>query len=107
MGGYTNWAFDSSKVCEVCWSEPLQGLETHCDRYRNSPVMHELVPDEFRPVLFDQGVRIPFPAPTKRIRPPRTKTHAPFKGKSKLSYHPEPKASSREIGSCSDGKSSD
>mmetsp|Transcript_86095 Transcript_86095/g.135180 ORF Transcript_86095/g.135180 Transcript_86095/m.135180 type:complete len:309 (-) Transcript_86095:193-1119(-) len=69
--GFTDWSVVSQKVCEVSWSEPLQGLQAHIDRYRNSPVMHESVPDEYRPVLFKEGVRIDFPAPTKRIRAPR------------------------------------
>jgi hypothetical protein len=69
--GFTDWSVVSQKVCEVSWSEPLQGLQAHIDRYRNSPVMHESVPDEYRPVLFKDGVRVDFPAATKRIRAPR------------------------------------
>lgn len=57
--------------CEASWSEPRQGLQEHVDRYRNSPVMHKTVPDEYKPVLFEGSVRIAFPAPTKAIRPPR------------------------------------
>jgi len=57
--------------CEASWSEPRQGLEEHIERYRNSPVMHKSVQDECKPVLFEDGMRIPFPAPTKAIRPPR------------------------------------
>merc|ERR1712026_538534 len=26
-------------MCEVSWGDPLQGLQAHIDRYRNSPVM--------------------------------------------------------------------
>ena len=37
----------SQKVCEVCWGNPLQGLGAHIVRYRNSPVMHQSVPDEY------------------------------------------------------------
>jgi len=57
--------------CEASWSEPRQGLPEHVERYRNSPVMHKTVPDEYKPVLFEGSVRIAFPAPTKAIRPPR------------------------------------
>eukprot|EP00440_Ansanella_granifera_P045246 gb/GFBE01049029.1/.p1 GENE.gb/GFBE01049029.1/~~gb/GFBE01049029.1/.p1 ORF type:complete len:388 (+),score=67.56 gb/GFBE01049029.1/:1-1164(+) len=72
------WAtFGGAQVCqeekaiEVSWSRPLQGLEAHVARYRNSPVMSEEVPDSCRPLLFKDGQLIPFPAPEKRIRPPR------------------------------------
>jgi len=69
--GFRRWRFNSAKVCEVVWGEPLQGLEAHIDRYRNSPVMHGSVPDGCKPVIFESGLRQPFPAPTKRIRAPR------------------------------------
>jgi len=73
MDGFSAWdpRVRSKKVCSVSWSQPLQGLEAHIARYRNSPTMHEVVPDAYRPVLFANGVRIDFPSPTKRIKPPR------------------------------------
>jgi len=73
FGGFNSWKFSSQKVCEAAWGAPLQGLEQHIYRYKNSPLMHPDVPDEFKPVLFKDGVRIVFPDPTKRIRPPRMK----------------------------------
>jgi len=69
--GFRHWRFHSAKVCEVVWGEPLQGLEAHIDRYRNSPVMHGSIPDGYKPVIYESGVRQPFPAPSKRIRAPR------------------------------------
>jgi RNA recognition motif-containing protein len=71
LNGFSDWIVQSQKVCQVCWGEPLQGLEAHIERYRSSPVMHNSVPDEFKPIIFKNGVRVPFPAPTKRIRKPR------------------------------------
>jgi hypothetical protein len=65
------WSFDSSKVCEVSWAHPHQGLDSHIERYRNSPVMHPSMPDEYKPAIFDGGKRISFPRPTKAIRAPR------------------------------------
>jgi len=70
---YNKWKVPSQKVCSVVWSGPVQGLSAHTDRYRNSPVMHESVPDEYKPVVFIDGVRVPFPPPTKRIRAPRAR----------------------------------
>lgn len=71
--GFESWQVSSQKVCEVCWGDPLQGLAAHIERYRNSPVMHEGVPDGCKPAVFTEGCRIPFPPPTKRIRAPRAK----------------------------------
>lgn len=70
---FSNWKLASQKVCEVSWGQPLQGISAHIERYRNSPVMHEDVPPEYKPILFQNGVQIDFPPPTKRIRPPRVK----------------------------------
>lgn len=75
LSGYNGWALASSKVCEVAWGAPdHQGLQKHIERYRNSPVMHDEVPDKYRPMLFEDGKQIPFPAPTKTPRKPRIKT---------------------------------
>jgi len=69
--GFHDWGVVSEKVCEVCWSSVLQGVAAHVERYRNSPVMHPSVPDSFKPMLFRNGDRVAFPAPTKTLRPPR------------------------------------
>lgn len=69
--GFNRWVVPSQKVCSVNWSAPFQGLEAHVERYRNSPVMHEHVPDEYKPMLFVKGTRVAFPPPTKKIRAPR------------------------------------
>jgi hypothetical protein len=71
--GFKQWKVPSRKVCDVVWSGPVQGLSAHTERYRNSPVMHDSVPDEYKPLVFVDGVRVPFPPPTRRIRPPRVR----------------------------------
>lgn len=71
--GFSKWALSSRKVCSVTWCEPSQGLLAHIERHRNSPVMHFTVPDEYKPVLFEGGRRVPFPEPTKAIRVPRVR----------------------------------
>lgn len=76
--GYSKWVLPSKKVCGVSWSGPHQGLEAHVERYRNSPVMHATVPDEYKPVVFQGCVRVEFPPPTKVPRPPRVRNHADF-----------------------------
>jgi len=71
LQGFSAWRGSSShKVLDICWSQPHQGLEMLIERYRNSRVMHSSVPDHYKPALFQDGVRVPFPRNTKRIRPP-------------------------------------
>lgn len=69
--GFTTWAFPSRKVAEVAWSNPNQGLAVHIERYRNSTVMHPSVCDEYKPALFANGFRVPFPPPTRIIKAPQ------------------------------------
>jgi hypothetical protein len=53
------------------WST-CQGVDANVERYRNSPLMHSLVPAECKPALYDrQGFQVKFPAPTKNIPKPR------------------------------------
>merc|ERR1719261_1962055 len=69
--GFSDWRVPSEKVCTVTWGSPYQGLEAHIERYQNSPVMHHSIPDEWKPVLLEDGVRVVFPAPTKPIKTPK------------------------------------
>jgi len=71
--GFSDWMVPSEKVCTVTWSSPTQGLEAHIERYKNSPVMHFSIADEWKPVLLQQGVRIAFPPPTKPIKTPKVR----------------------------------
>jgi len=73
FNGFGNWSMPSQKVAEVAWSNPSQGLEVHVDRYRNSPIMHNSVLDLYKPAMFQNGDRIPFPPPTKAIKAPRAR----------------------------------
>lgn len=69
--GFNKWATESQEVCETSWSDPYQGLAANVERYRNSPVMHESIADEYKPIIFLGGVRQTFPAPTKLIKAPK------------------------------------
>merc|ERR1719502_428113 len=61
----------SSDKWSSAWST-CQGLAANAERYRNSPLMHELVPQECKPAVYDHnGDRALFPAPTKTISKPR------------------------------------
>lgn len=71
--GFRDWHMPNDNPCAVIWSDPHQGLSSHVERYRNSPVMHESVPEQWRPMLFKHGVAVPFPEPTKKIKAPKVK----------------------------------
>merc|ERR1712072_1490750 len=59
LHGFAGWADATShKVLDVCWSDPHQGIDTLVDRYRNSQVQHHSVQDEYKPALFQNGVRV-------------------------------------------------
>eukprot|EP00930_Biecheleria_cincta_P072476 TRINITY_DN59868_c0_g1_i1.p1 TRINITY_DN59868_c0_g1~~TRINITY_DN59868_c0_g1_i1.p1 ORF type:complete len:311 (-),score=57.41 TRINITY_DN59868_c0_g1_i1:293-1225(-) len=70
FAGFSRWVLPTAKVCQVGWSGPHQGLTAHVERYRNSPVMHQSVRDDYKPVIFSNGVRQSFPSPTKKIKAP-------------------------------------
>jgi len=70
--GYSKWAFPSKKVCCVTWSGPQQGRDAQIERYRNSPVMHPSVPEDYKPLVLEGGQPVPFPAPSKTIKAPRS-----------------------------------
>lgn len=69
--GFNQWGCNSEKVCSVAWSKEQGGLEMLIRRYRNCSVMHESVPDSGKPALYSAGKRVPFPAPTRRVKPPQ------------------------------------
>merc|ERR1719446_220362 len=71
--GRMDWGVDdANSACRVKWSLPVQGLEEVLETYRNDITMHPSVPEHLRPALFNRGFRIPMPAPTRHIRPPRS-----------------------------------
>jgi hypothetical protein len=62
---------NENSVLETSWSNPHQGYALHVERYRDCPVMHSTVADEYKPIVLRGGVRVSFPAPTKRLVAPR------------------------------------
>ncbi|CAK0889331.1 unnamed protein product [Prorocentrum cordatum] len=60
--GFTDWGAADSRVCRVRWSA-VQGLAKNMQRLQNSPVMSASVPNSCKPLLFEDGLRIPFPVP--------------------------------------------
>jgi len=78
LDGFKDWAFPSRKVCETCWSDAIQGVDAYVERYRNSPIMHDTVPDEYKPAIFLKGVRMTYPAPTKQLQPAKDRNTFQF-----------------------------
>lgn len=74
--GFDEWPVPCRKRAVVHMSEALQGMQTQIERYRNSPLMHPVVPDDLRPAVYSDGVRIPFPEPTAPLKPPRVRASA-------------------------------
>jgi len=71
LSGFRDWAIPSAKVLEVGWSSAeQQGLAANVERYRNSSVMHDSVPEEFRPLKLVEGRQSAFPPPTRKVWPP-------------------------------------
>mmetsp|Transcript_50537 Transcript_50537/g.130195 ORF Transcript_50537/g.130195 Transcript_50537/m.130195 type:complete len:256 (+) Transcript_50537:67-834(+) len=69
--GYSGWVLPTTKVCQVCWSTPFQGLRANVQRWRNSSVMHASVPEDFKPCIFENGTRVAFPSATRPLRSPQ------------------------------------
>jgi len=77
FSGFSDWKVASDRVCELSFSEKFNSLDDRIESYRNSPIMHDSVEDRFKPVLFENGQRVPFPEPNKTIKAPRCKKVLP------------------------------
>jgi RNA recognition motif-containing protein len=71
--GFSAWPskFSSKKVTEIQWNTAQRGVADHIERYRNSPLFHRSVPEEWRPLLLRNGVPVAFPPPTRILRKPQ------------------------------------
>jgi len=69
--GFSSWSTPSPAVSHVAWNDKQQGLPALVERYRNSPVMHDSVPDECKPIIIMGGRRAAFPPPTQKIKAPK------------------------------------
>ncbi|CAK0851031.1 unnamed protein product [Prorocentrum cordatum] len=58
----------SLKLCCAGLSH-TQGLQANVERFRNSPVMGDEVPESFKPALFAGVRQVPFPKPTRQLPP--------------------------------------
>jgi hypothetical protein len=67
---FSKWEDESQETCQVSWLDSVQGYEALINRYRNCPWMHEVVPVNFKPLIFFEGTAVTFPPPTKKLRMP-------------------------------------
>merc|ERR1712228_942532 len=56
FNGFSDWAVSSDCTCSVAWNDKNQGLHSLVERYKNSPVMHENVPDHCKPLVLHGGI---------------------------------------------------
>ena len=61
LQGFEGYVADGKEALEVRWNEPHQGLEVQIGLYKTSPILSASVPDELKPMLFESGLRVPFP----------------------------------------------
>jgi hypothetical protein len=75
LRGFCDWGVHSENVLDITLRTGYEGsgLDAYIERYRNSRLMHGKVNDEYKPALFKNGYRIPFPRPTKSVRLPRAR----------------------------------
>jgi hypothetical protein len=78
MEGFSDWGKSGGNACGVVWSDPYQGLAANIERYRNSPVMGATVHEMYKPLLILDGKVAPFPAPTKKLNPPRVRRSSQY-----------------------------
>merc|ERR1711953_166440 len=50
-----------SSMFEVKWSQKRRGLQENVEYYQNTALMSPDMPDEFKPILFVNGLRVNFP----------------------------------------------
>merc|ERR1711972_1218458 len=66
MAGYTNWLADTHgnrlavdgddvKAADVRWGKKGHSKEQLVEIYRDKPLMHSTVPDEWKPAVFDEN----------------------------------------------------
>jgi len=77
FSGFSDWKVPSDRTCEVSFSDKFSDLEDRIEYYRNSPIMHESVEEQFKPILFEAGQRVPFPEPNKTVKAPKRKKSFP------------------------------
>lgn len=82
FNGFSSLTVCSKHAGAAEWSGS-QGLEEHIERYRNSPTIHDSLPDYMKPAIYEDGERVAFPPPTKVVKVPRRVSRKPAAGAAK------------------------
>jgi hypothetical protein len=73
--GYSKWDTDASPA-EIDWSKSHQGFQQQLERYNKSAIMQlNSIPEEFQPIVFKNGLRIPLPPPAQQAPSRTTSQH--------------------------------
>jgi len=70
LTGCNDMSIFGENFAEIEYSQS-QGIEANVEKFRNSCIMHHSADDECRPLMFEDGKVVPFPKPTRRIKPDR------------------------------------
>jgi len=73
----TEWQLESHKVLAPVWASRTQGLQACAESYQRSPVMHQDVPIECKPLMIEHGKAHQLMA-GKGVRQPRCKIQTHF-----------------------------
>jgi len=63
LTGFAAWKVPSKNVLSVAWNSPFQGLTANVQFCMDNAVMHPDVPEQIKPLLFENGCRISLPLP--------------------------------------------
>eukprot|EP00928_Gymnodinium_smaydae_P021929 TRINITY_DN18595_c0_g2_i1.p1 TRINITY_DN18595_c0_g2~~TRINITY_DN18595_c0_g2_i1.p1 ORF type:complete len:130 (-),score=8.28 TRINITY_DN18595_c0_g2_i1:3-347(-) len=74
---FSRWSTTSKNVCRALWATRHQGLQANIDHFRNSAMMSEgeSLPHEYKPRIFQNGMELPFPPPTRKSYPRKSIYH--------------------------------
>merc|ERR1712232_880779 len=67
LAGFKDWAVYSNKVLRPAWATKTQGLRACIERYQSSPVMHQDIPVECKPMCVENGNLVPLTLSTTHI----------------------------------------
>merc|ERR1712228_541744 len=75
FAGFRDWVMDSRKVLCPAWATKTQGKAACLERYQDSPVMHQVIPAECKPMVVENGTLVPLHncSSKKVIKQPRIK----------------------------------
>jgi len=78
FNGFTSWPSSGCrKVCAVCWGS-VQGLRANVARYHSNIMCREDVPDDYKPIIFQDGQQAPLARDTPRL-PKTSRSKAYFR----------------------------